>query len=503
MDPSQAYAELEERSRHRAFLASTLELLGWDELTYLPRGGVEHRGHQMAYLAGLDHQQTTDPRIDELLTTVEDSSWLGSAAESHRVNMRRWRRIYQQTTRVPRRLVEELAEVTAIAQREWAEARETDEFSRFAPWLAKIVTLKQHEADCRRTTDDRYDALLDEYEIDATATQLATLFAGLRTELSKLLAAIGSSARESSDALLRREYPIERQRIFAESMAADIGFDFHRGRLDATTHPFYAAIGPGDCRITTRYATHDFGDAFFSMLHEMGHGLYEQGLDPIHFGTPYGEAPSTGIHESQSQFWEKIIGRDRPFWRHAFPRARDVFHDALHRIDVEQFFRALNHVEPSWNRVRADAVTYDLHILIRFELERALIRGDLPIDDLPTAWNEAYARYLTIVPASDIEGCLQDGHWSAGMFGYFPVYTLGNIYAAQFHDAARRALPDLDDQLARGDFRPLVDWLRTNIYQHGGAFGPAKLVEHVTGEPPDSRFLVECLGRRYRDLYDL
>jgi carboxypeptidase Taq len=329
------------------------------------------------------------------------------------------------------------------------------------------------------------------------------MFANLRGELTRLLAAIAGSSRTTSAAVLRREYDVDRQRIFAESIAADIGFDFHRGRLDATTHPFYAAIGPGDCRITTRYNVRDFGDAFFSMMHEMGHGLYEQGLDAAHNGTPFGEAPSTGVHESQSQFWEKFVGRDQAFWRHVFPRARDVFHHALHDVPLDQFHQAVNHVEPGWNRVRADPVTYDLHIMIRFELEQALILDNLAVDDVPEAWNEAYASVLGIVPFNNTEGCLQDGHWAAGMFGYFPVYTLGNVYAAQIHAAAHAAIGDLDDQLAGGQFSPLLQWLGHNVFARGGADDPESLLTRISGQPPSHQPLVDALWARCGEIYAL
>ena len=502
-DPQDAYSELVQMSRERAMLSSCLELLGWDELTYMPAGGVKYRGHVMAWLAGLDHTMGTDPRFAEMLSVVEGSPLLTEETGLVAANVRRWRRDRERMTLVPKKLVEELAEVTATAQRVWADARQNNDFSEFAPWLEKIVQMKQHEARCRGGSDNLYDGFLQDYEPHVTTAELVRLFADLRQELAKLLDAIRGSRRSTSDSLLHREYPIERQKIFAESIAADIGYDFHRGRLDSTTHPFFAAVGPGDCRITTRYSTHDFGDAFFSMMHEMGHGLYEQGLDPALCGTPVGEAPSTGVHESQSQLWEKFIGRERSFWGHVFPRARDIFHDCLHNVTVDEFYQAINHVNPSWNRVRADPVTYDLHILIRFELEMALIQGDLSVAELPGAWNDAYEKYLGIRPADDAKGCLQDGHWSAGMFGYFPVYTLGNIYAAQFYEAAKKSFGNLDAQFEKGQFGELIGWLKKEIYTRGGLDDSAALVEQVTGQAPCFRPLVDALWSRYRPLYDI
>lgn len=501
--PENAYRSLVQLSRERAMLTSCLELLSWDELTYMPSGGVEYRGKVMGWLAGLDHKMGTDPQLGESLSIVEDSDFIASAGESVATNMRRWRREFDHLSGVPRQLVEELAAVTATAQHVWAEARQNNDFTLFAPWLQKVLDLKRREAQCRYGTRRLYDGLLQEYEPQMTTPHVRSLFEELRQELARLMSAIQASPRKTSDALLHREYPIDRQKLFTEAIAADVGFDFHRGRLDDTTHPFFAAVGPGDTRITTRYSTHDFGDGFFSMLHEMGHGLYEQGLDPVLYGTPAGEAPSTGIHESQSQFWEKFVGRDLPFWKHVFPRARDIFHNALHGVSVDEFHRALNHVESGWNRVRADPVTYDLHIMIRFELEVALLEGDLAVDDLPGAWNEACEQYMGLRPENDTEGCLQDSHWSAAMFGYFPVYTLGNIYGAQFYAAAKGAISNLETQIAQGEFEVLIEWLNSTVYARGGLDDAATLVERVSGRPPDSHALVEALWQRYRPIYDI
>ena len=497
------YQQLVRLSRERALVASCSEVLGWDELTYMPPGGVEHRGHQMAYLAGVEHSLATDPRVADWLDEAAEAPPAADPTSAVAVNLRRWRRQHERLTRIPRKLIEEIAEVTAFAQNAWHDACQENEYRVFAPWLQKIVTLKQHEIRCHGDAEHPYDLLLDEYEINATTAQVATMFENLRQELTLLLQAIGDSSRLTSPAILHREFPVERQKIFAETIASDIGYDFRRGRIDATTHPFYAAIGPGDCRITTRYNARDFGDAFFSMLHELGHGLYEQGLDPEHYGTPFGEAPSTGVHESQSQLWEKMVGRLPAFWQYIFPRVREMFHDSLHHVSWRQFYEAVNHVEPSSNRVRADTVTYDLHILIRFELEQRLIDGSLLVDDLPLAWNDAYRRHLGVTPEDDLQGCLQDGHWSAAMFGYFPVYTLGNLYAAQFFAAAREALGDLDRAIARGDFRDLLDWLTRHIFAQGGAADPAQLVERVTGRAPDYHDLVRLLWSRYEEIYQL
>jgi carboxypeptidase Taq len=318
-----------------------------------------------------------------------------------------------------------------------------------------------------------------------------------------LVGAITASGRRPRHELLRREYPVDRQQVFGQAAAAAIGFDFNAGRLDVTTHPFCSGIGPGDCRITTRWNLHDFGEGFFTILHEVGHGLYEQGLDTAHHGTPAGEVPSLAVHESQSRLWENLVGRSRAFWEHFFPRARQVFHAALMDVSLDAFHFAVNEVEPSLIRVRADEVTYNLHVLVRFELEEALVSGDLRPADVPAAWNESYRRHLGVVPANDAEGCLQDGHWASGQIGYFPTYTLGNLFAAQLFARAAEDVGDLGGQFARGDFTGLLGWLQARLYQEGGRYPAPRLIEHATGSPPDHHPLVHALRRKYGELYGI
>jgi carboxypeptidase Taq len=502
MQAQAAYDELIRRTREASLLASCAELLGWDEETYMPRGGVAHRGNQMALLAGLGHERATDPRLGELLDAVERSPLVHDPESPAAVNVRELRRLYQRSVRLPRSLVEEVARATSFAQQVWAEARENADYGRLRPWLEKVLSLKRREAECLGG-DSLYDALLNEYEPGARSREVARVFAALREELVPLVRAVAGSKRRANVGLLRREYPVERQRVFSEAAAAALGFDFQCGRLDTTAHPFFSTIGPGDCRITTRFSGHDFSDGFFSTLHEVGHALYEQGLDPAHHGTPMGEAPSLGLHESQSRLWENVVGRSRPFWLHFFPLARQVFHETLRDVTVDDFHFAVNHVEPSPCRVRADEVTYNLHIFLRFELEQALVSGDLKPADLPAAWDEASRRYLGVSPRDDAEGCLQDGHWASGMFGYFPTYTLGNVFAAQLYARAEEELGDLGRAFARGDFTDLLGWLRASVYRHGHRYRAARLIEKVTGSSPDHRPLVQALRRKYGALYGL
>jgi carboxypeptidase Taq len=503
MQAQAAYKELIRRAREQALLASCSELLGWDEETYMPRGGAAHRGNQMALLAGIHHERATDPRVGELLAQVESSALMRDPLSPAAVNVRELRRRYERLVRLPRRLVEETARLTSLSLQEWMTARQNADFGHFRPWLEKMLVRKRREAEFLAEDGTLYDALMEEYEPGAKSQDIARLFEALREELVPLVLALTHAPRRPPIALLQREYPLDRQRIFAEVVAGAVGFDFQRGRLDPTTHPFFSTIGPGDCRITTRYSLHHFGDAFFAMLHEAGHALYEQGLDPDHYGTPMGEAVSLGVHESQARFWENTVGRSRPFWEHFYPLAQRVFHASLGDVPLDDFHFAVNHVAPSFIRVRADEVTYNLHILVRFELEQALIAGELKAADVPAAWNEAYRHYLGITPANDAEGCLQDGHWAAGMIGYFPTYTLGNLFAAQWFARAGEELAGLEQQLARGEFAGLLGWLRERIHRQGHRYPANRLVEVVTGSRPDHQPLVSALRQKYSTLYGI
>lgn len=508
IEPREAYDELTRRSRELAILASCSAVLGWDEQTYMPAGGAEHRSAQMAMLAGLQHERATDLRIGELLAIVEDSPFVRDPDSLEAADIREWRRGYNRRTRLPRSLVEELARITSMAQSEWVAARAVSDFARFRPWLESIVRLKRNESACLADTGDGgspYDPLLDDYEPGARSDHLDSLFRALRQELTPLVVLIAeAAARRGPDvAILNRCYPRDRQQIFGEAVAAAVGFDFPRGRLDVTAHPFCSGIGPGDCRITTRFDEHEFTDAFFGILHEVGHGLYEQGLDASRYGTPTGEAVSLGVHESQSRLWENLVGRSRAFWSYWLPMARRIFHEPLADVTLDRFHAAVNRVEPSLIRIRADEATYNLHIIVRFELERALLTGELDAADVPPVWNEKYREFLGVEPKSNAEGCLQDIHWSAGLFGYFPTYTLGNVYAAQLFDAARTQLGDLDAAFARGDFAGLLGWLRDKIHRQGQRYRAADLIRRVTGSPPDHRPLLDNLRRKYTELYNL
>ncbi len=504
METTEAYQELVRRSREQGVLESCAALLGWDEQTYLPSSGTPFRGEQLAMLAGLEHERATDPRIGELLDFLEDSDIVSDPESAEAINVRESRRDYDRKTKLPRRLVEELAQVTSTAQHEWIAARAESSFPRFQPWLDRVLELKREEASCLLKEGVRpYDTLLDQYEPGATERELESLFGDLRRELTPIVEAIVGSGRKPAPTTLEGPFSEERQRILGELVADAVGFDFERGRLDVSAHPFCTGIGPGDCRITTRYRADDFSESFFGVLHEVGHGLYEQGLDPIHFGTPMGEAVSLGIHESQSRLWENLVGRSQPFWQHWFPITRSLFGGAIGTKQLDPFLFAVNQVKPSLIRTQADEATYNLHILIRFDLERALLSGDLLTEDLPEAWNEAYRRDLGIEVPGIAEGCLQDIHWSAGLIGYFPTYTLGNLYASILYKEAAAVIGDLDLELCKGNTRALLDWLRTHVHRHGRRYRPAELVQQATGTEISHLPFIESLRERYGRFYDL
>lgn len=493
--------KLNKKTREVAMINSCASLLGWDERTYMPARGSEHRAEQLAYLAGLSHSRFVDPEIGDLLKQLKSGTNGGGPDSDIAVTVREIGRAYDRAVKMPQELVEEISRTTTLAQAKWAEARKNNDFASFKPWLEKVVNLKKQEAEAVGYQGEPYNALLDEFEPGATVAQIEGAFAKLRDETVRLLDELKGAARKPDPKILEREYPIDKQEAFGKEAAAAIGFDFDRGRLDITTHPFCTGIGPGDTRITTRYDAHHFPGAFFGILHEAGHGIYDQGLPAEHFGNPLGEFISLGIHESQSRMWENMVGRSRAFWSFFYPKAQQHFAKTLGDVSLDQFYGAINTVEPSFIRVEADEVTYNLHIMIRFELERAFFRGDLKVDDVPAAWNTTFEKYLGIRPPDDRRGCLQDVHWSAGLIGYFPTYSLGNLYAAQFFAKADADLGGLHAQFAKGQFLPLRDWLRKNIHQHGRRYLATDLVQRVTGKPLSSDALMAYMGKKFGEVY--
>ncbi|MBN2288339.1 MAG: carboxypeptidase M32 [Candidatus Glassbacteria bacterium] len=495
------YSRLMGIYREVALLESCSSLLQWDQETFMPGRGVDHRAEQLALLAGLAHRRFTDPLVGELLAACENGPAAPGPAES--VNLREIRRKYDKKTRLPCRLVEELAQTTTQAHPAWVEARKKSDFGSFSPWLKKIVALKREQAQALGWQDSPYDPLVDDFEPGETESSLSAIFSELCRGLAPLIEKIADSGRDPDTSFLSGIYPVKRQQEFGRDAAAACGFDFSSGRLDEVVHPFCTGIGPGDTRITASFDSSDFCRAFFGILHEAGHGMYDQGLDPEHYGAPLGEAVSVGLHESQSRIWENFVGLSRPFWEHFLPRARAAFPEALGRVSLDSFLRAVNRVAPSFIRIEADELTYNLHVILRFELESLLISGELDPAEVPAAWNERFRQLLGVEVPDDRRGCLQDTHWSNGIFGYFPTYCLGNLYAAQFFAKARRDIPGLDSSFARGSFSDLLAWLRENIHCHGMRFRAGELVEKATGKPLSTELLLAYLQEKYTALYNL
>lgn len=484
-------------------LNSCMAVLDWDERTYMPPNGSENRANQVALLAGMVHDRLTSSRIGEIINELLYNGLNLADDDIDSANLREIKRAYDRAVKVPKSLVEELSRTITLSQRVWQEAREKSDFEAFKPWMEKIVKLKRQEAEAVGYDGAPYNAMLDDFEPGASTEQITKVFAGLRDELVDLIARIKSSGNGPDDTIITRDYPIDRQEKFGMDAAAAIGFNFEAGRLDLTVHPFCTGFGPGDIRITTRYNKNHFPMAFFGIMHEAGHGIYEQGLPDKHYGTPCGQSTSLGIHESQSRMWENMVGRSKSFWKHFFSQAQATFPKALKDVTFDQFHFAVNNVRPSYIRVEADEATYNLHILLRFELESAFFNGDIKVEDVPAIWNEKFEKYFGIKPPNDKEGCLQDVHWSAGLIGYFPTYTLGNLYAAQFFAKASEDLGDLDTQFAGGDFSQLLDWLRKNIHHHGQRYRAEDLVKKVTGKTLSHQPLMQYLNTKFGELYGI
>ena len=462
----------------------------------MPKRGAELRSKQLAMLAGMVHRRRCSDEVKALLEEAAPFTGDPDAA----ANLREVRRDFEQATRVPVALVEENTRTCTLARRAWADARARSDFPHFLPWLEKICGLQRRFAEALGYKGHPYDALLDRFEPDATTAELNALFGPLRQAAVALLDRLrGGRAVDAS--CLRRDYPVPQQERFARRVIEAIGFDFERGRIDVTLHPFCSGIGPDDVRLTTRWDRRFFSDGFYSVLHEAGHGLYSQGLRADAFGLPAGQACSLGVHESQSRLWENLVGRSAGFWRRFFPALKETFPTALGDVGLDAFTRAVNEVEAGFIRIDADEVTYNLHILLRFELEQALVKGDLAPGDVPGAWNERFTALFGITPPDDAKGCLQDIHWSGGSIGYFPTYTLGNVYAAQLFDAAARDIGDLDDVHGRGDFAPLLAWMREKVHRVGRRLRPRALVEAATGAPPSPEPLIRRLETHYGAVY--
>jgi carboxypeptidase Taq len=491
---AEGYARLVAALRQQADLAAALHLLEWDQETFMPFGAGQGRARQIGTLAALLHEQQTAPGFLELVDELAER--LSELDPQQAVDVRETKWHLDRERRLDAALVRERSTVHAQGQVVWITARRDDDFAALAPWLGRIIEIERRVAGAIDASRDPYDVLLEEYEPDTSAAVIESLFRELRQGLLPLVnrLRVRLAARPLPVGALCGDFPVAAQRQFNRLVAECLGFDFNRGRLDETAHPFTTSIGD-DVRITTRYDARDLRYSLYSTIHETGHALYEQGLDPEAWGTPRGESCSFGIHESQSRLWENQVGRSQAFWQRLLPQARELF-PALAGVSAEAAALAANEARPSLIRTEADEITYNLHIILRFELERALLAGAIDVRTLPQIWREKMREYLGVSPDTDREGVLQDVHWFGGAIGYFPSYALGNIYAAQLLRAAEADIGPVDAVVAAGEFHLLLDWLRKHVHRLGQTHRPAELIRIATGAPPNPGPLFEHLERK-------
>jgi carboxypeptidase Taq len=492
--------------REVGHLTSVSSLVSWDQETYMPPKAAASRAEQSSLLAGITHERRTSKRLGDLIGQCEADDTLMRPGSETAANIREIRRDYDRSTKLPGDLVTELAKVGSQSQEVWKVAREKNDWGMFEPWLERMMELTRRKADCYGIAPggEVYDALLDEYEPGATAAMIEGIFTPLRSELSTLLRRVVEKGTPPSEKPLKLTFDADRQHKFGQFVLASCGFDLAAGRLDVTTHPFCSGLGAGDTRLTTRYREERFTDALYGTLHEMGHGLYEQGLPKDdHFGEPLSGDISLGIHESQSRMWENFVGRSKSFWKWAHPHAKKYLGKDIGKFTSKEFFAAVNTAKPSLIRVEADEATYNMHVMIRFEIERALMSGTMKVKDVPAEWNRRYKEYLNVKVPDDRRGCLQDVHWSFGLIGYFPTYTLGNLYCAQFWDKITSDLPDLQKEIAKGKFGDLKRWLNEKIHKHGRRYRAGDLCKKVTGKELSSAPLMAHLTQRAQAVYGI
>ena len=477
-------------------------IMGWDQQVNMAPGAAEDRGEQLATIESLIHLKATSPEIGELLQLLEvDLKSLDVDSDEVRL-VKAARRDYDKRTKVPGEFVAEIARTAAIAQKTWEKARRDSNFAIFKPHLEKLIALRRQYADFFKPYQHVYDPLLDDYEPGLKTAEVQEIFGGLRAKQVELIKAIREKP-QVENSFLRLNYSEKGQWDFGVKVITAFGYDWNRGRQDKSVHPFTTGFGLNDVRITTRVYENYLNPAMFGTMHECGHALYEQGIAQKYKRTPLAAGASMGIHESQSRMWENLVGRSLPFWKHYYPELQKIFPGQLGNISLDTFYKGVNIVEPSFVRVEADEATYNLHIMLRLELEIAMMEGSLVVADLPEAWNSKMKKYLGITPANDAEGVLQDVHWSTGSIGYFPTYALGNLVAAQLWDVLRKDLPDLDSQIEKGIFDGLLDWLRKNVHQFGAKYEPQELVQKVTGSKINPEPYLRYLQEKFGEIYQL
>ena len=493
--------ELTARLNEISDLQAIQSLLRWDQQVYMPPGGAQARAEQRSTLARIAHEKLVCDEMGHLLDDLE-AELSGLDFDSYEASLVRvTRRRYDRERKLSADLVARLARARALGRMAWEKAREASDFRAFQPNLEQILDLTIEAAEALGYEDRRYDALLDRFEPEMKTAQVETLFDEMKVGLLPLVQAIAERQDMVDDAVLDQAFDEDKQWDFGLEVIRRLGFDFDCGRQDRTAHPFTTSFSPGDVRLTTRVFRDYFKSALFASVHEAGHGMYEQGFDRALDRTLLSKAASLGVHESQSRLWENVVGRSRGFWTFWLPRLKAYFPTQLDGVDVETFYRAVNCVRPSLIRVEADEVTYNFHIFLRFEIENLMLEGKVQVGDLPELWNTKMEEYLGIRPPNDADGVLQDVHWSGGMIGYFPTYSLGNLLAAQFYNLAVSDLPDIPAQIERGEFAPLFDWMRRNIHNPGAKYTPDELVRRVTGGPIRTEPFLDYVRKKYGEIY--
>ena len=489
---------LKEIGRDLTKLSNVIELLHWDQETQLPVNGVSDRAEQIAYLSEILHEKSTTDEIEKIFGKLLGNENKLSVTDNAYIKM--FYKDFSRSRKLPTKLISDIAKETSIAQKVWVQARKTDDFDLFAPKLNKIIELLKEKADRLGYDSCNYDPLLDEYEPFMRSEDIRKVFDKLQIGLSEIVKKIKGSKQVDTD-FLRQSFSIKKQDKFGRSVINDMGYPMDSGRLDISAHPFTITLGSKDVRITTRYSKDTLFSGLFSNIHEAGHGLYELGFSDEIQGNILATGTSLGIHESQSRMWENQIGRSYEFWQYYYPRLKKTFSEELKDVSLDNFYKAVNKVSSSLIRVEADEVTYNLHIILRFNLEMDLMSGKLQVKDLPEAWDQKMIQYLGIKPDKAGTGVLQDVHWSAGLVGYFPTYALGNIYGVQFFNKMKKDIGDIEAQVSSGNFENILKWLRKNIHSYGSVYSAEELCENITGEKLNPKYFLDYIEKKYSKIY--
>ncbi|MDZ4744492.1 MAG: carboxypeptidase M32 [bacterium] len=496
-----SFADLQDVMHKASDLGAATAVLGWDQETYMPDGAVAARSEQMATLSSMVHHYMTN---DEARAAVEAStSYVDALTQRQKLVVKTFIQDHVRSLKMPSDLVSEQARVASLANEAWKHAKDAADFNIFRPLLERTVELKRREAELLGPAEHPYDNLLNDFEPGLTARELTPVFDRLRAGTERILAEIEPNVAKVSNEVLHRSYPEDKQLAFAKEIIDALGFSTKTGRIDISAHPFCTSFASTDVRLTTRIRRNDLRSCLFGLIHEAGHGMYEQGVSPELARTPSGQGASMGIHESQSLFWENVIARSPEFWHWALPKLKAAFPEQMGDQTPDSFFKAINVMRPSLNRVESDELTYNLHIILRFEIERALIDGSLAVKDIPEMWNSKMQQSFGIVPPNDAEGCLQDVHWSFGGLGYFPSYTLGKLYAAMEWNALQTFMPDVRNRIANGDFAPIKEWLRSNIHDYGRTETPSEIVQRVCGRPLTETDFLVYVGDKAKLVYNV